>query len=131
MASLFTKIIRGEILSHKIAEDANFFAFLDIFPLVKGHTLVVPKEEIDYLFDLDDTLLSQLYVFSKPIAYALKKAIPCQRIGTAVVGLEVPHAHLHLIPLNHIDDINFSRQKLKPSPATLAQIATEIRKHLP
>lgn len=130
MASIFSKIIKGEIPCHKIAENEHFFAFLDIFPLVKGHTLVVPKQEIDYLFDLDDSQLGALHVFAKPIAKAIRDVIPCKRIGTAVIGLEVPHAHLHLVPINSADDLNFTRPKLKVSNEELADIAAKIRAKL-
>ncbi|MCS6832802.1 MAG: HIT family protein [Flammeovirgaceae bacterium] len=130
MASIFSKIIKGEIPCHKIAENEDFFAFLDIFPLVEGHTLVVPKQEIDYLFDLDDRLLAGLHVFAKPIAKAIREVIPCKRIGTAVIGLEVPHAHLHLVPINSADDLNFTRPKLKVSSEELAAIAAKIREKL-
>jgi histidine triad (HIT) family protein len=112
MASIFTKIVSGEIPSYKVAEDANFLAFLDIFPLAVGHTLVIPKKEIDYLFDLDDESYMGLMSFSKRVALALKKAIPCKKVGVAILGLEVPHAHIHLVPLNRESDINFSKPKL-------------------
>ncbi len=130
MASIFTKIINGEIPSYKIAEDENFYAFLDVFPVAKGHTLVVPKKEIDYIFDMDDNLLAGLHVFSKKIAKALEKAIPCKRIGTAVVGLEVPHAHLHLIPINNIADISFEHPKLKLSETEFKEILEKIKANL-
>lgn len=111
MASIFTKIINGEIPCYKIAETDSFFAFLDINPLKNGHTLVVPKAEVDYIFDLDDEVLGQLHIFSKKVAKAIKLAIPCERVGVSVIGLEVPHAHIHLIPINHIGDINFTKDK--------------------
>ena len=111
--TIFSKIIAGEIPSYKIAENEKFFAFLDIFPLVKGHVLVVPKIETDKLFDLEDDYLSQLLVFAKPIAHAIEKSFNCNRCGISVVGLEVPHAHVHLIPINSADDLNFNRKKLK------------------
>jgi histidine triad (HIT) family protein len=130
MPSLFTKIINGEIPCHKIAETEDYFAFLDIMPLVMGHTLVIPKKEIDYLFDLDDEYLAGLMVFAKKVAAAVKKAVPCKRIGVAVIGLEVPHAHVHLVPLNKMDDINFSRPKMKVTNEELAKVAEEIRKNL-
>lgn len=130
MATLFSKIIQGEIPSHKIAEDENYYAFLDIFPLVEGHTLVVPKVEVDYLFDLDDDTLGGMHVFAKKVAKAIEQAIPCQRIGTAVVGLEVPHAHLHLVPINSVGDLSFTKEKLKPSQEELAATAEKIRKFL-
>jgi histidine triad (HIT) family protein len=130
MASIFSKIIKGEIPSHKIAEDENFYAFLDINPLAKGHTLVIPKQETDYIFDLDDELLAGMQIFSKYVARAIEKVVPCRRIGIAVLGLEVPHAHIHLIPINSIDDINFGRPKLKLSNEELAEIAKKIRSQL-
>ena len=127
MPSIFTRIINGEIPSFKVAENETCFAFLDINPLVKGHTLVVPKKEIDYLFDLDDDLLKQLTLFSKQVAKAIEKSVPCKRVGVAVIGLEVPHAHIHLIPINHIGDINFKNPKLKLSNEELEEIASKIR----
>jgi histidine triad (HIT) family protein len=130
MASIFTRIIQGEISCYKIAEDENYFAFLDVFPLAKGHVLVVPKTEMDYLFHLEDEVLAGLMVFAKKIALAIEKAIVCERVGVAVIGLEVPHAHIHLIPLNHVDDINFSRPKMKLEKEELAQIAADIRAQL-
>src|SRR5215213_6582333 len=114
--TIFSKIIAGQIPSYKIAENDRFFAFLDIFPLVKGHTLVIPKIEVDNLFDVPDDYLSGMLVFAKPIAKAIEKAFPCNRCGLAVVGLEVPHAHLHLVPINGMNDLNFTRPKLKLSP---------------
>lgn len=127
MATLFTKIINGEIPCHKIAENEQFLAFLDISPLVEGHTLVIPKVEIDYLFDLDDNLLGGINLFAKEVAAKIQSAIPCKRIGVAVIGLEVPHAHMHLVPLNYIGDINFDRPKLQPSQEELAATARRIR----
>ena len=127
MASIFTRIINREIPSHVIAEDDRFFAFLDINPLVEGHTLVIPKQEVDYIYDLDDQTLADLNVFAKKVARGIEKAIPCLRIGIAVIGLEVPHAHVHLVPLNSMDDINFSRPKLNPSQEELAATAEKIR----
>lgn len=124
--SIFSKIIAGEIPSYKIAEDEKFYAFLDIFPLVKGHTLVVPKTEVDKLFDLNDDYLQSLLVFAKPIAKAIEKSFDCNRCGIAVIGLEVPHAHLHLVPINSADDINFTRQKLKLSEAELKDAQQRI-----
>lgn len=129
MASIFSKIIAREIPAQIIAEDERFIAFLDAFPTAKGHTLVVPKQEIDYLFDLDDSLYSGLMAFSKKVALAVEKAIPCKRIGVAVVGLEVPHAHVHLIPLNSMADMNFSN-KLKLSGDEMAEIAASVRAQL-
>jgi len=130
MASIFTKIIKGEIPSYKIAEDDRYLAFLDIFPLKMGHVLVIPKQEVDHMFDLDDQDLGDLYVFAKRVGAAIKKAVPCKRIGMAVVGLEVPHAHLHLVPIDQMKDIDFTRPKLKPSPEELAEIATKIKSFL-
>jgi histidine triad (HIT) family protein len=127
MASIFTKIINGEIPAYKIAEDENYLAFLDIFPLAKGHTLVIPKVEVDRYFDLDDTTISGLTIFAKKVAIAIEKAIPCNRVGVAVIGLEVPHAHVHLIPLNNISDIDFSQPKLKLSQQELIAIADAIK----
>jgi len=127
MPTIFTKIINGEIPCHKIAEDENFIAFLDVMPLAEGHTLVVPKKEIDYIFDLEDDLLAGLMIFAKKIAPALQQAIPCRRIGVSVIGLEVPHTHVHLIPLNTMNDINFTREKLKPSQEELKATADKIR----
>jgi histidine triad (HIT) family protein len=127
MSSIFSKIVQGEIPCHKIAEDDQFLAFLDVMPLVEGHTLVIPKQEIDYIFDLDPEVLAGLMKFAQRIAPAIKKAIPCKRIGVAVIGLEVPHAHVHLVPLNRMLDINFSQEKLKPSQESLAKTAELIR----
>lgn len=130
MATLFSKIISGEIPAYKVAETDEFLAFLDIFPLKEGHTLVIPKKEVDYMFDLDDEALAGLHIFSKIVAKAIEKVIPCERIGTAVIGLEVPHTHVHLIPINSVEDINFSRPKLKLEPAEFEQIAASIREAL-
>jgi histidine triad (HIT) family protein len=130
MPSIFTKIINREIPGHIIAEDERFIAFLDIMPLVMGHVLVVPKQEVDYIFDLDDETLAGLYVFAKKIAVAQKKVIACKRVGIAVIGLEVPHAHVHLVPMNTTGDINFTRPKLTPSPAELLAIANTLRQAL-
>lgn len=127
MASIFTRIVKGEIPCHKICEDENYLAFLDINPLVKGHTLVIPKKEIDYLFDLDDELLAGMTVFAKKVAHAIGQVIDCKRVGVVVLGLEVPHAHIHLIPINSIYDTEFSRPKLKLTPEELKQIAEKIR----
>jgi len=124
--SIFSKIISGDIPCYKIAEDENYFAFLDINPLVKGHTLVVPKIETDYIFDLEDDTLSGLHVFSKRVAKAIKQVVPCNRIGVTVIGLEVPHAHIHLIPINGISDMNFAKPKLKLSKEEFASIAKKI-----
>ncbi len=127
MSSIFTKIVNGEIPSYKIDEDENYYAFLDINPLAEGHTLVIPKKEIDYIFSLDNDLLSGLIVFAKRIARAIDKVIECERVGIAVIGLEVPHAHVHLIPVNNIHDINFEREKLKFTDEEFKDIARKIR----
>ena len=124
--TLFSKIIAGEIPSYKIAENKKFYAFLDIFPLVKGHVLVVPKTETDIFFDLTDDYLSEILLFSKPIAQAIEKAFPCNRCGISVAGLEVPHAHLHLVPINSADDLNFTRPKLKLSIEEFKQVQSAI-----
>lgn len=128
--TIFSKIIAGEIPSYKIAEDGLFYAFLDIFPLVKGHVLVVPKIEVDKIFDLPNDILHEMMVFAKPIAHAIEAAFDCNRCGISVVGLEVPHAHMHLIPINHSDDLNFTRSKLKLSPDELKAVQESILKHL-
>jgi histidine triad (HIT) family protein len=130
MPSIFTRIINREIPGHIVAEDENHIAFLDINPLVTGHTLVVPKAEIDYLFDLDDDAFIELQQFGKRVAKGIKKAIPCLRVGVAVIGLEVPHCHIHLIPMNTMDDLNFSRPKLNPGPEELASVAESIRNEM-
>lgn len=127
MASIFTRIIQGEIPCHKIDEDDRFLAFLDIAPLAVGHVLVIPKEEIDYIFDMDPSLLADLHVFSQKVAQKIARAIPCKRVGVAVIGLEVPHAHVHLVPLNHVSDINFERPKMDLSQEELAITAKAIR----
>jgi len=124
--TIFTKIIKGEIPSYKIAENEHFYAFLDIFPLVKGHTLVIPKEETDKFFDVSDELMKEWLLFAKPIAHAIEKVVPCNRVGLSVVGLEVPHAHMHLIPINSADDLNFSRSKLKLSVEEFKEIQSMI-----
>ena len=125
--SIFTKIIKGEIPCYKIAEDDRFIAFLDVFPIKKGHTLVVPKVQIDYVFDLDDSLLSDLMIFAKKVAKKMQRAISCERIGIAVIGLEVPHAHIHLVPLDTVGDIDFSQPKLQLSAKEMTEIADSIR----
>ena len=125
--SIFTKIIKGEIPCYKIAEDDRFIAFLDVFPIKKGHTLVVPKVQIDYVFDLDDSLLSDLMIFAKKVAQKMQSAISCERIGIAVIGLEVPHAHIHLVPLDTVGDIDFSQPKLQLSAKEMTEIADSIR----
>lgn len=130
MSTIFKKIIDGEIPCYKIAEDDQFIAFLDIFPLKKGHTLVIPKIEVDYLFDLDDDILSKMILFSKKIAKAIKAAYPCNRIGVAVIGLEVAHAHIHLVPLDHMGDINFSNHKLTLSKEQFEIISNNIKNYL-
>jgi histidine triad (HIT) family protein len=127
MASIFTRIVQGEIPCYKIAENEHFLAFLDVNPLVKGHTLVIPKKEQDYLFDLEDDSFVGLQLFAKEVAIQLKKHIACKRIGVAVIGLEVPHAHIHLIPLNQMDDMNFNRQKLTLSTEELASMAEVLK----
>ncbi len=124
--TIFSKIIAGEIPCYQIAENEQFFAFLDIFPLVKGHVLVIPKVEIDHFFDLPEDHLSQMLVFAKPIAKAIEKAFPCNRCGISVVGLEVPHAHMHLVPINSADDLNFTRGKLSLSQAELKAVQQSI-----
>lgn len=128
--SIFSKIISGEIPSYKIKEDEHFFAFLDIFPLVKGHVLVVPKSETDKIFDLSDEYLSRMLVFARPIAKAIEKSFDCNRCGISVIGLEVPHAHMHLIPINTSNDLNFTRPKLSLSKEELAEIQQKIISNL-
>ncbi|HZB13494.1 MAG TPA: HIT family protein [Chryseolinea sp.] len=130
MPSIFTKIINREIPAYIIAEDERYIAFLDINPLVLGHTLVVPKVEIDFIFDLDDDTLAGLNVFAKGVAHAIKKAVPCKRIGVAVIGLEVPHTHVHLVPMSSMGDLNFTRPKLTPSKAELEAVAKKIKEAL-
>ncbi len=130
MPSIFSKIIAGEIPCHKIAEDDRFFAFLDIMPLAMGHVLVVPKTETDYIFDIPDNDLGDMMVFAKKIAGAVKAAVPCVRIGVAVIGLEVPHAHIHLVPMQTVNDLNFTRPKLSPSQDELSAVALAIREKL-
>ena len=130
MSSIFTKIINGEIPSYKIAEDENFIAILDAFPLVKGHVLVIPKKEVDKIFDLDKETYLGLMNFAYEIAPAIEKAIPCLRVGIAVIGLEVPHVHVHLVPMNTMNDINFSQPKIKVSPEEMSEIATKIKSSL-
>jgi histidine triad (HIT) family protein len=127
MSSVFTKIIRGEIPAHIVAETEECLAFLDISPLKEGHVLVIPKKEVDYIFDLEDNLYQQLMIFARRVAAAVQKAVPCKRIGVAVIGLEVPHAHIHLVPLDTVSDINFSKEKLKISQEKLAETAEKIR----
>lgn len=127
MASVFSRIITGDIPSYKVAEDDKFLAFLDISPLAKGHVLVIPKQEVDYIFDVPDDLLGELIVFAKGVARKMKKVIPCERIGVSVIGLEVPHAHIHLIPMNTVSDMNFARPKMSFKEIELAEIAELIR----
>ena len=127
MASIFSKIVAGEIPCHKVHESDDFLALLDIMPLRKGHVLVIPKVEVDYIFDIEDELLGNMMVFAKEVAGKLKRAIPCERIGVSVIGLEVPHAHIHLIPMNTMNDVNFSQEKLSVSQEELATIAARIR----
>lgn len=128
--SIFSKIISGEIPSYKVAENDHFFAFLDIAPLVHGHVLVVPKTDTDKLFDLEDQYLAELLVFAKPLARAIEKSFDCRRCGISVIGLEVPHAHLHLVPINSADDLNFTRAKLKPSPEEMKSAQEKILSNL-
>ena len=130
MPSIFTRIIQGEIPAYKVAENDDFIAILDVFPLVEGHVLVIPKKETDNIFDLEPELLGDLMKFAQTIAPAIKKAIPCKRVGVAVIGLEVPHAHVHLVPMNRMLDINFSQEKMKPSAESLAKTAELIRSFL-
>jgi histidine triad (HIT) family protein len=128
MASIFSKIINDEIPAYKILENENFLAFLDIFPLAKGHVLVIPKKEIDYLFDISSDDYGELWKFAQQVAKAMDKVIDCKRIGVAVIGLEVPHAHIHLVPLNNVSDINFERPKLSFSEEEMNEVAKKIRK---
>ena len=126
MATLFTRIVNGEIPCHKVAENDHFLAFLDIMPLTKGHVLVIPKTEVDYIFDLEDDLLGDMMVFAKQVARKMKLVLHCRRIGVTVIGLEVPHAHIHLIPINGLSDMDFSKPKLQPSQSELAEVAQLI-----
>lgn len=128
MASIFTRIIQGEIPCHKIAENDDFIAFLDITPVAVGHTLVIPKKEVDYFFDLDDQLLRDINIFAKGVAQKIQRVVPSRRIGVAIIGLEVPHAHVHLVPLNTMKDINFSAERIKMSQGELAVLAEKISK---
>lgn len=128
MDTIFTKIIKGEIPCYKIAEDEQFFAFLDINPLAKGHTLVVPKLQNDYIFDLDDKMLADMMVFAKKVAKAIEANVKCMRIGVAVIGIEVPHTHIHLVPINKVGDLNFANPKCQLSPEEMAEIAEKISK---
>ena len=126
MPSIFTKIVNREIPAYIVAEDDNHLAFLDINPLVMGHSLIIPKKEVDYIYDLTDEELSQLHLFAKKVAHAIEQSVRCNRVGIAVIGLEVPHAHIHLIPINTMDDMNFSRPKLSPTQEELVGIAKKI-----
>ncbi len=128
MGSIFSKIVAGEIPCHKVAENDQFLAFLDINPLKKGHVLVIPKNETDYIFDIEDKELAQMMIFAKSVASKVKSVFPCDRVGIAVIGLEVPHAHIHLIPINTMDDMNFANEKLNLSKEELASIAEKLRK---
>ena len=130
MSSIFSKIVAGEIPSNKIAENDEFFAFLDINPVTKGHTLVIPKEETDYIFDINDDVLGRMMIFAKKIAKAIREAIPCTRVGVAVMGLEVPHAHIHLIPIGKESDMQFGKPKQKTTPDELKAIAESIKEYL-
>ncbi|MBP1629775.1 MAG: hypothetical protein H6Q15_668 [Bacteroidetes bacterium] len=130
MATIFSKIIAGEIPCYKIAETENCFAFLDISPLAKGHTLVIPKKEVDYIFDLEDSLLSELNIFAKRVSKAIDLACPCKKVGIAVIGLEVPHAHIHLVPLHNVGDLDFKRPKLDLSKEEFQQIVKDIQSNL-
>ena len=125
--TIFSKIVAGEIPAYKVAETNDYLAFLDISPLAEGHVLVIPKQEVDYIFDLDDELYTGLQIFAKIVAKGLRKAIPCKRIGVAVIGLEVPHAHIHLIPMNSVSDLNFARPKLSFTPEQLQATEEKIR----
>ena len=128
--TIFSKIVSGEIPAYKVAESIDFLAFLDISPLAEGHVLVIPKQEVDYIFDMDDELYTGLQIFAKIIATGIKKAIPCKKVGVAVIGLEVPHVHIHLIPMNEVGDLNFSRPKLSFTPDQLEATAEKIREAL-
>jgi histidine triad (HIT) family protein len=128
MATIFSRIIAGEIPCYKIAENDNFLAFLDVQPVAKGHALVIPKTEVDYIFDLDENQTAELHLFAREVAKKMKQVVPCVKIGMAVVGLEVPHAHIHLIPMNSVGDLNFTKERLKFSPEEMASLAQEIAK---
>ena len=128
MSSIFTRIVKGEIPSYKIAEDDKYYAFLDINPMNEGHTLVIPKDETDYIFDIEESELAGLMVFAQRVAKAIRKAVPCNRVAVVVLGLEVPHAHIHLIPINSEKDVDFRKEKLKFTPEEFAAIAEKIRK---
>lgn len=130
MSTIFSKIISGEIPAHKVAETNDFLAFMDISPLVHGHVLVIPKKEVDYIFEMDDAEYMELWMFAKIVSKGIKQAFPCEKIGIAVVGLEVPHTHIHLIPINKVSDMNFSKEKLKLSHEELARDSEKIREAL-
>jgi histidine triad (HIT) family protein len=130
MSTIFSKIVRGEIPCHKVAENEHCLAFLDIMPLVRGHVLVIPKREVDYIFDLDAETYRELWDFARRVSPAIRQAIPCKRIGVAVIGLEVPHAHIHLVPMQHVGDINFSQPKLSLSQEELSVACAHIRAHV-
>jgi histidine triad (HIT) family protein len=127
MPSIFSRIVSGDIPSYKVAENDNFLAFLDVMPLVPGHVLVIPKKEVDYIFDLNAEEYQDLWLFAQQVAKGLKQAIPCKRVGIAVIGLEVPHAHIHLVPMNEVGDINFTRPKMSPTAEELGAVAEKIR----
>lgn len=129
MPSIFSRIVSGDIPSYKVAENDNFLAFLDAMPLVPGHVLVIPKKEVDYIFDLNAEEYQNLWLFAQQVAKGLKQAIPCKRVGIAVIGLEVPHAHIHLVPMNEVGDINFTRPKMSPTAEELEAVAEKIRTH--
>jgi histidine triad (HIT) family protein len=128
MATIFTKIINGEIPCYKVAENDQFLAFLDILPVAKGHCLVIPKKEVDYYFDMDAQMMTDINLFAKEVAIKIKKVVPCIKVGVAVIGLEVPHAHIHLVPMNSVSDLNFSKERVKMTPAEFEALATEIAK---
>lgn len=130
MATIFSKIVNGEIPAYKVAENDKFLAFLDINPLAQGHTLVIPKRETDYIFDIEDEEYKELFLFAKKVARAIKKVVPCKKIGVAIIGLEVAHAHIHLVPINEIYDIDFKKEKLKLSSERLSEIAASISANL-
>lgn len=129
MSTIFARIISGEIPAYKVAENEHFLAFLDVQPVAEGHTLVIPKKEVDYIFDMPDQDLAALHLFAKSVAKAVKAAVPCRKIGMAVVGLEVPHAHIHLIPMNEIGDMSFTKERLKLSPEEMSGLAQSIAAH--
>ena len=130
MSTIFSKIVAGEISAHVVAETVEYLAFLDVQPLTAGHVLVIPKIEVDYIFDMDEDLYVGLWMFAKIVAKGVKEAFPCKKVGVSVIGLEVPHAHIHLIPMNNVSDMNFSKEKLKPTQEELAEAAEKIRQAL-